>query len=78
MNQEQMNHERAKVFLEKGLKVHVTKVDGIFFNGLITEVSEKFFFIEDIEDGRQLVFFNELSKPIEEYREKEVKEWYGQ
>lgn len=64
-----MNHDRAKVFLEKGIKVHVSKSNGTFYNGIILEVSDDFFFIDDKEDGRQLVFFKELTKPLEEFRE---------
>ena len=65
-----MNYERAKVFLKKNIKVHISKSNGIYYNGYITEVSSGFFFIEDQEDGRQLVFFLELNKPIEEYNSK--------
>ena len=67
MIDEKMNHDRAQVFLEKNIKVHVSKNDGIFYNGNLLEVSEDSFFIDDQEDGRQLVFFKELSKQIEEY-----------
>ena len=69
MNNEQMNYERAKVFLEKKLIVHISKKDGIYYNGLILEVKSNCFFIDDKEDGRQLVFFEELVKPIQEFRE---------
>ena len=31
----------------------------------------RFFFINDKEDGRQLVFFEELVKPIQEFKEVE-------
>jgi len=69
MNNEQMNYERAKVFLEKKIVVHISKRDGIYYNGLILVVDQKSFFIDDKEDGRQLVFFSELVKPIKEYTE---------
>ncbi len=69
MNNEQMNYERAKVFLDKQLVVHISKKDGIYYNGLIVEVEPKCFFINDKEDGRQLVFFEELAKPIQEFKE---------
>lgn len=62
-----MNHERAKVFLEKQLRIHISKKNGTYYNGIITEVSADFFFIDDKEDGKQLVFFEELGKPIETY-----------
>jgi len=66
-NNESMNFERAKIFSEKKLKVHISKNNGIFYNGYITEVSNDFFFINDVEDGRQLVLFKELSIPITEF-----------
>lgn len=64
-----MNYDRAQIFLKKGIKVHVSKSNGTFYNGLILEVSSDFFFMFDQEDGRQLVLFKELSKPIEEFTE---------
>ena len=67
LNKKDMNYERAKVFLDKKIKVHISKISGGFYNGFILEVRPDFFFIDDQEDGRQLVFFIELNKPIEEY-----------
>ncbi len=67
MTDENMNHERAKVFCEKEIKVHVSKKEGIWFNGIIIEVKPDFFFIIDQEDGRQLIFFKELKSDIKEY-----------
>ncbi len=64
-----MNYERAKVFLEKELKVHISKKTGTYLNGVIVEVSAEFFFIEDQKNGKELVFFSELKKPIETYTE---------
>jgi len=68
---ENMNYERAKVFLEKQLKIHISKKNGTYYNGIITEVKPDFFFMEDQEDGQQLVFFIELNKPIETFTEAE-------
>ena len=67
------NYERAKIFWKKGLVVHIVKNSGTFYNGIITEVSSDFFFIEDQKEGNKLVFFRELKKPIETYT-KEVEE----
>ena len=71
MKDEKMNYERAKVFCDKQLAVHISKKDGVYYNGVIVEVSDEFFFILDKEDGKQLVFFKELSRPIEEFKEVE-------
>ncbi len=69
MKNEEMDYERAKVFLDNETKVHVSKKDGTWWNGIIVEVKNKFFFIDDVEDGKQLVFFIELAKPIQPYQE---------
>jgi len=60
-------YERAKLFFERKIMVHVIKEDGAFYNGLITELSEKFFTIKDRYDGDQFIFFRELAKPIKAY-----------
>jgi len=69
MNNENMNYERAKIFKDKSIPVHISKKNGIYYNGLLLEVKPDFVFIDDQEDGRQLVFYNELAKPIEEKKE---------
>lgn len=71
MNNE-LNYDKAKVFLERKIKVHVVKNNGIFYNGLITEISQAkdFFFINDDKEGKKLIFFAELNKDIEPYQEK--------
>ena len=66
-----MNYERAKVFLDKKTVVHISKENGGFFNGIILEIGSDFFFLEDKKEGSQLVFFRELVKPIEEFKEVE-------
>lgn len=67
-------YERAKYFFSKGTLVHISKSDGAFFNGQITELSEKFFVIKDRFKGNQFISFSELNKAIEPYTEKtEVK-----
>jgi len=71
MTDENMNHERAKVFCEREIKVHVSKKDGIWYNGIITNIQPNFFFIIDEEDGRQLVFFKELKNDIREFTKKD-------
>ncbi len=67
-------HERALIFLERKTKVHILRNDGIFYNGLILEVGDKFFVILDKVSGKeQFIFFSELKKPLEPYTE--VGEW---
>ena len=69
MNYEEMNRRRALAFYEEKLKVHITKIDGTFYNGQILKVNKDYFVIEDREDGPKIVFFFELKNPIEKYQE---------
>jgi len=66
-----MNYDRAKIFCRRQIKVHISKTTGTFLNGIITEVRPEFFFLDDIIAGEQLVFFQELNKPIEQFKNKE-------
>ena len=64
---------RASLLFKKQIRVHVTKKDGIFHNGLIIELSKDFFVIDDLIKGEQLVLFTDLRKSIEIYNDiKEV------
>lgn len=59
---------RAEIFLERKTIVHVSRKDGIYFNGLLQEVGSDFFIIRDrIENKNQIIFFSELKKPLEEF-----------
>ena len=69
MNNENMNYEKAKVFLAKNIRVHIVKTDGTFYNGLLTEVGKFYLFIEDRKEGNKLVLFQELKEEIEEFTE---------
>jgi len=64
-----MNPERAQVFFKQQKRVHVSKKNGSFYNGVITELGSDFFFIKDEKGTNQLVFFSEINKPIEEFKE---------
>lgn len=67
----QKDYMRAKVFFQEKIPVHICLKSGSFYNGLILEEpSTEFFFIEDKEDGRKLIFYIELIKPIDEFKEK--------
>jgi len=72
MNNE-LNYEKTKVFLERKIKVHVVKNNGIWYNGIITEISKTkdYFFIVDEVRGKQMIFYEELNKDIEIYQEVE-------
>ena len=62
--------EQAQVYFQKKIPIHISKKDGIFYNGKIIEIGSNFFFIEDFEEGRLLIFFHELKNNIVEFREK--------
>ena len=64
-----MNPKRANLFCQRKAKVHISKSNGTFYNGIIAEIGSDFFFIDDEKTGRQLIFFLELDKPIEEFKE---------
>lgn len=59
--------KQAQIYFEKKIFVHIIKNDDIFYNGLIVDIGSTFFFIDDIEEGRKLVFFQELKKDIVEF-----------
>ena len=62
--------KQALVYSRKKIPVHISKDDGIFYNGIIIEVGSNFFFIDDLKEGRQLVFFSQLKQEVVEYKEK--------
>ncbi len=73
-HKKEMNFMRESVFFIKKTKFHVS-MEGKFYNGVIDEKPEDdFFFLEDQKVGRVLVFYVELTKPLEEFKEVEVDE----
>ena len=70
MIDEKNESERAKIFFKRKTPVHIIKLNGYFYNGLITEVSSTYFVIKDrkIKDDF-FVLYKELKKPIEKYQE---------
>ena len=67
--------ERARIFKEMNIKVHISKNDGLFYNGSIIEVRERLFILFDtLLQKNVIIFFTELLKPIQTYRSKEEKE----
>jgi len=65
----EMDYMRANVFYKKKIKVHISLINGTFYNGLIIEINSNFFFLDDQKEGRKLIFFSELAKPIDEFKE---------
>ena len=69
-DEERIKNQRiATYFKMQEIEAHVTKLDGIFYNGLIKEVGADFFIIDDNEDGGKVIFFSELKRPIEQKQE---------
>jgi len=71
-----INHEeeykRALIFLERKTKIHVSRMNGLFHNGILLEVSKNFFVIRDYVSGKEeYILFEELKESIEKYREVE-------
>jgi hypothetical protein len=62
-------YERAKLFLERKITVHVS-TNNFFSNGLLLEVAKDFFVIKDRVDGKEkFIYFKELKNPIEPFKE---------
>ncbi len=67
----QVEKEKALIFCERKITVHITKQE-YWINGIILEVGIDFFLIKDRLDGDEtLVLFSELKSPIEIYKIKE-------
>lgn len=70
MNDERMKNEKiARYFYDNQIKAHLSLKSGLFYNGIIKELGYEFFVFEDKEDGAMVIFYSELVKPIEEFKE---------
>lgn len=63
-----INEMKAKYFLDSKGKVHIETKGDRFYNGVITEVTDSIFIINDRFIGDIPVWFSELKK-IEPYKE---------
>lgn len=65
-------YERALIFLNRKTIVHASTIQGWFINGILVEVGKKHFVIIDRKGGSQkFIFFKELKKSLEPYKEVE-------
>ena len=69
MNHKEKDRNVVLAFMKAGLKIHVSKKNERFLNGKALKVFEEFFVIDDIVYGPTNVFFDELNKPVEEFKE---------
>lgn len=66
-------HKKALILQERKTIVHISKISGLWINGIILEVGQDFFIIKDRKNGiESLVLFSELDQPIQIYKEKEI------
>ena len=72
-NQIETNKQKIKIFFKNKLKVHITKDDGFFINGIITKISDDYFYIMDAQRGKQICCYHEI-KFIQIYQEPEKEE----
>jgi len=64
--------KKAIILSERKTIVHISKINGLWTNGIIIEVGDNFFIIKDRLNGEEsFVLFSELKTPIEIYKEKE-------
>lgn len=70
--EEQIIKDRAEIYSNKQIPVHITKHDGEWLNGFVTEVSDEFLMLDEFQNKIMPVFFREI-KNIQTYT-KEVKE----
>lgn len=54
------NYLKTKTFFERKIPVHLLKKDREWFNGMILELTNDFFIIDELKKGRRVVFFLEL------------------
>lgn len=72
MIDDNMIKDKALVYSEKKIPVHITKSNGEWLNGFIEEVSDDFLMIKEFKKELMPVFFLEIIN-IETYKE-EVEE----
>jgi len=56
-----------KEISDRKVIVHCSLNDGRFYNGRLLSVENDFFEIHDRITGVQVIFFSELTKPLQEY-----------
>ncbi len=69
MNHKEKDRNVVLSFKEEGLKIHISLKNETFLNGNVLRVFEDFFVIDDKVYGPTNVFFDELNKPVEEFKE---------
>lgn len=52
--------EKAKFYFEKQVTIHIDTIDNRFFNGIITQISEKHIVVNDRVLGETIIFFSEI------------------
>ena len=69
MNHKEKDRNVVLAFKEEGLKIHVSLKNKTFLNGKALKIFEEFFVIDDIVNGPTNIFFDDLNKPVEEFKE---------
>lgn len=69
INNEKINYQKALVFLKEKTFVHICKINGAFYNGLLFKVTKDYIVIHDREEGKKKIFFFEIKGNIDEYKE---------
>lgn len=61
-------NRKVRYFFEGRVKVHITKHNGFFYNGLILEIEGDLLIIDDEKNNAMPIYFEEI-KDIEKRRE---------
>jgi hypothetical protein len=62
--QEQKIKEKIKFFLTNKISIHIIQLDGIWKNGSIIEVKANCFVLDELKEGKQLIFYSDIYNVI--------------
>lgn len=65
---EAITRSKADFYFKEKIKVHINFKTGYWKRGIILEVSSDFFTLDETLEGKQPIFFSQISS-IEKYRE---------
>jgi hypothetical protein len=70
MELNELTKAKVKYFFENKIKVHISRTNGFFHNGLILEYVEDYIILDDKRNGAIPIYFIEI-REIEKMEERE-------